>query len=152
MKKVCLNNYFFCFIIIFLCSNIFSKLLPIAGFNRYTAIVNFIFELFLLFMLFFKRVCNRTLSYFFVLCATFFIGQYFSEQKSFNVSSLKAVANEILSGHLLQLNNYVYIYIYYSVYKYVKNKEDIALKIFDVLLVFFLHQFCICIVRVSYGF
>lgn len=97
---------------------------------RLTLIVNLIFELFLFYFLFKVNIKKKTYLYVILLIASFITGQALLNFKFFKIDNL---VSEILEGDILQVNNYLFIILFATIFNKIKNKKAIIYQVLEII-------------------
>lgn len=135
-QNVTINTHWFIgFVVAYFVSQIVFKTLQFQDYPsfRITALINLLFEFLLLVS--FIRIKKSYLSALLVfLICCFFIGQLVLNTSSFVFNDI----GEITNGHLLQLNNYIFIILFWEVFKKADNAKLFSEKLYSILTSIFL--------------
>lgn len=127
------------FVVLYFFSQFVFKVLQYNNFSFYrtTIFLNFIFEIVLL-IFYFKLNNKRFHLLILFLIACFIVGQLSLNTSTFLNFESSTFLQELTTGHLLQLNNYLFIFPFWEVFRSCENRKQISLQILKTLNVVFL--------------
>lgn len=123
----------YCYVILFFVSNCLTQTLLFFDdivFNRYTAIVNLTFELYLIFTIVIQPKLWCKLKSIFILIGCFLLGQY---TLNGNVSFIYDFQEYMPKGRMYILNGFLFFLLFYEVFECFENKKEIARQSFKII-------------------
>ncbi len=136
--KLVKARFIYCYVILFLVSNCLSHTLFFFDniiFNRYTAIVNFTFELYLIFIIIIQSKLWYKLKPILILLGCFFLGKY---TLNGSLSFIYNFQEYMPKGQMYILNGLLFLLLFYQVFDCFENKKEIAKYSFKIIFFAFL--------------